>query len=80
MAAAKRYVLPLVSTDGSLAALLPEDFLAKLQLGVGDTLYLTEQSDGGLLISAQMPDQEAQLREARDILEKRRNVLRHLAD
>ena len=80
MAAAKPYVLPLASTDGSLAALLPWVFLAQLQLGVGDKLYLTEQPDGGLLISAQMPDREAQLREARDILDKRRNVLRPLAD
>ena len=49
-------------------------------LGSVTRWYLTEQPDGGLLVSAQMPDREAQLREARDILDKRRNVLRPLAD
>ena len=80
MALAKLRVLPLVSIEDSVAVLLPEDFLAKHQLGIGDTLYLTESLDGTLQMTMQMLSLEAQLREAQDIMDDRRDALRRLAD
>ena len=80
MALAKLRVLPLVSIEDSVAVLLPEDFLAKHQLVIGDTLYLTESLDGTMQMTMQMLSLEAQLREAQDIMDDRRDALRRLAD
>ena len=80
MATAKHYILPLVPTEDSTAVLFPEDLLARLHVEVGDTIYLSERPDGGFSLSARAPDSEAQLQEARDIMEMRSTISRQLAD
>ena len=71
MTTAKHYVLPLVPTEDSVALLFSEDLLSRLHVGVGDTICLRERPDGSLLLSAQAPDSEAQLREAQDTMATR---------
>jgi len=52
--------------------------LAKLGVGKGDTVYAIDQPDGVRLTTAD-PDFAAQLDVARQIMKKRRAVLRELA-
>lgn len=59
--------------------LLPEEALSRLQAKAGDTLYLTEASDGYRLTSSDPSSLEAQMKVARRIMETRRDVLRELA-
>lgn len=57
---------------------LPREMLAALKAGEGDVVYLSETSQG-VVISAQDDQQGRQLDLARDIMARRRGVLRVLA-
>jgi putative addiction module antidote len=70
--------LKLTQIGNSVGVILPKELLAKLGVSKGDTLYAIEQPDGVRLTVAE-PDFAAQLEVARQIMKKRRNVLRELA-
>lgn len=70
--------LKLTKVGNSVGAILPKEVLARLKVGQGDTLYLTEAPDGYRLTPYE-PEFEAQMEAARKIMKKRRNVLRELA-
>jgi putative addiction module antidote len=70
--------LKLRDVGNSLGVTLPKEALARLKVGKGDTLYLTEAPDGYRL-TPYSPEFEAQMETARGIMRKRRNVLRELA-
>lgn len=70
--------LKLTKVGNSVGAILPKEVLARLKVGQGDTLYLTEAPDGYRLTPYE-PEFEAQMEAARKIMNKRRNVLRELA-
>jgi putative addiction module antidote len=70
--------LKLTTIGNSVGAVLPKEALAKLNVGKGDTLFLTESPDGYRL-TPYNPDFEAQMNAARAIMKKRRNALRELA-
>lgn len=57
---------------------LPREMLAALKAGEGDMVYLSETPQG-VVISAQDDQQGRQLDLARDIMARRRGVLRVLA-
>lgn len=57
---------------------LPREMLAALKAGEGDVVYLLE-TPAGVVISAQEGQQNRQLDAAREIMARRRNVLRVLA-
>ena len=57
---------------------LPKDALAKLKVGQGDSLFLTEAPDG-YRVSAYNETFAKQMAEAERIMRKRRNALRELA-
>ncbi len=57
---------------------LPREMLAALKAGEGDVVYLLE-TPAGVVISAQDGQQNRQLDAAREIMARRRNVLRVLA-
>lgn len=57
---------------------LPREILAALKAGEGDVVYLSETPQG-VVISAQDDQQGRQLDLARDIMARRRGVLRVLA-
>jgi putative addiction module antidote len=70
--------LKLRDIGNSLGVTLPKEALARLKVGKGDTLYLTEAPDGYRLTPYD-PEFEAQMDAARRIMKERRNVLRELA-
>ena len=70
--------LKLTAIGNSVGLILPKELLAKLGVGKGDTLFAIE-TDNGVRLSTTDPDFEAQMAVARDIMKKRRAVLRELA-
>ena len=62
----------------SVAVLLPQDTLAALHVTPGDTLYLTEATDG-YRVTPFDPELERRMAIARDIMAEDRNFLRELA-
>jgi putative addiction module antidote len=70
--------LKISRVGNSAALLLPKEALAKLRVEQGDTVYLTEAPDG-YRITTYEPDFESDMKLARRIMRKRRNVLRELA-
>jgi putative addiction module antidote len=72
------YSLKLTQVGNSVGAIFPKELLARLNLEKGDELYVTDSPDG-LRITVHNPEFEAQMKAARDIMKKRRAVLRELA-
>ena len=70
--------LKITKIGNSLGVVLPKEALARLKVGQGDSVFLTEAPDGYRIT---LYDEElgVQLAEARDIMRKRRNALRELA-
>jgi len=72
------FTLKLTQIGNSVGLILPKEVLAMLRVEKGDTLYMTEAPDG-LRITPHSPEFEQQMAAARDIMKKRRAVLRELA-
>jgi putative addiction module antidote len=72
------YSLKLTQVGNSVGAIFPKELLARLNLEKGDELYVTDAPDG-LRITVHNPEFEAQMKAGRDIMKKRRAVLRELA-
>ncbi|HEX3182652.1 MAG TPA: AbrB/MazE/SpoVT family DNA-binding domain-containing protein [Beijerinckiaceae bacterium] len=70
--------LKLTAMGNSIGAVFSKEALARLKVGKGDTLFLTESPDGYRL-TPYNPDFEAQMNAARAIMKKRRSALRELA-
>jgi putative addiction module antidote len=62
----------------SVAVFLPKELLAKLDLREGDAVHAVEAPDG-LRRKRADPDFERQMAAARDVMRRRRAVLRELA-
>lgn len=68
-----------VTTVGSSAGVvLPREVLARLNVGKGDSLFLTDSPDG-YRITPYDPDFERQMTLVRRVMNERRNVLKELA-
>ena len=70
--------LKLTQIGNSVGVILPKEVLARLKLEKGDTVFVTE-SAGGINLTPYSPEFEAQMTEAREIMKRRRQVLRELA-
>ncbi len=70
--------LKLTSIGNSLGFVLPKEALARLRVGKGDTVYITESPDGYRLTPYD-PAFEHQMATARKVMKKRRAALRELA-
>ena len=70
--------LKLTQIGNSVGAVFPRELLNQLQLDKGDSLYVTETPDG-LRITKHNPEFAEQMQAAREIMKKRRAVLRELA-
>ena len=70
--------LKVTQIGNSVGVILPKEMLARLKVQKGDSLYVTEIPDG---IKLRPYDEEfaQQMEVAREIMRKRRNVLRELA-
>lgn len=72
------HTLKFTQIGNSVGAIFSRELLSKLNVGKGDEVYVTEGPDG-LRITPHNPEFAAQMMVARDIMKKRRNVLRELA-
>lgn len=63
----------------SLGVVLPKEALARLNLRIGDSLFLTETPDGSMRVTPYDPEFEAQMKLAREGMSAYRNALRELA-
>ena len=70
--------LKLTQIGNSVGVILPKEVLSRLRLAKGDTVFITEAPDGYRL-TPHDPQFEAQMETAREIMKKRRAVLRELA-
>ena len=70
--------LKLTQIGNSLGVVLPKELLAKLKVGKGDTLFVTDASQG-VTLTPYDPEFERQMALARQIAKERRDVLRVLA-
>jgi putative addiction module antidote len=68
----------LVAIGNSTGIVLPKDVLARLRLGQGDLLSVSE-TPGGIELRPHEPDFEEQMDAARAVMRKRRAALRELA-
>ncbi len=70
--------LKLTQIGNSVGVVLPKEVLTRLSLEKGDTIYLTD-SPNGMRITTTNPEFETQMKLARGIMKKRRDVLAELA-
>jgi putative addiction module antidote len=70
--------LKLRKIGNSVGTLIPQEALTALNVNEGDTLYLTRAPDG-FRITPYDPEFEEQMKVAREIMKRDRNILRALA-
>lgn len=70
--------LKLRAVGNSVGVVFPKEFLTRLDLREGDTLHVVESPDG-LRLKRADPDFERQMDAAREVMRRRRAVLRELA-
>lgn len=70
--------LKITKVGNSAGLILPKEVLARLRVGPGDTVYLTEAPDGYRLVAAD-PGFEAKMQAAEQIMREDRDILRALA-
>ncbi|MDQ6940961.1 MAG: AbrB/MazE/SpoVT family DNA-binding domain-containing protein [Candidatus Eremiobacteraeota bacterium] len=70
--------LRLTRVGNSVGVVFPKDTLARLKLGAGDTVFLTESPDG-FRLTPYDPEFGAQIAVAEKVLKRRRAALRELA-
>jgi putative addiction module antidote len=70
--------LKLRAIGNSVGVVLPKELLTRLRLGEGDTVQVVETPDGFRVIRHD-PEFERQMELAREVMRRRRAVLRELA-
>ncbi len=70
--------IKLIAVGNSVGMTLPKELLAKLGVQKGDTVYAVETEDG-IRLTTNDPEFEAQMTQAREIMRRRKAVLRELA-
>jgi putative addiction module antidote len=70
--------LKITRIGNSAGIVLPKEVLARLRVGLGDALHLTEAPDG-VRLTAHDPDFAATMELAEEIMREDRNILRELA-
>ena len=71
--------LKLTQIGNSVGVILPKEALAKLGVGKGDTLYLTEASGGDMRISSYDEEIARQIGLGEEIMDEYRDTFRALA-
>ena len=71
--------IKLTKIGNSTVAVFPQELLAHLRVGPGDTLYVSEAPDGGVRLTASNPAFEAKMAAAERIMREDRDILRVLA-
>ncbi len=71
--------LKLTQIGNSVGVILTKEALAKLGVGKGDVIYLTDAPGGDLLVSAYSPEVARQIALGEEIMDEYRDTLRALA-
>ncbi len=71
--------LKLRKLGNSLGVVLPKEAIARLNVGEGERVYLTEAPDGGYRLTPFDPTFEEKIAKAREIMRRYRNTLQALA-
>jgi len=71
--------LKVIKIGNSAGALLPKELLTKLNVRVGDPIYVTEAPNGEMRLTANDPDFERQMKIAEDVMRTDRDILRALS-
>ncbi|MGH8273872.1 MAG: AbrB/MazE/SpoVT family DNA-binding domain-containing protein [Gammaproteobacteria bacterium] len=71
--------LKIITVGNSAGVVLPKELLARLHMGKGDTLYVTEVPDG-FKLQPYDPEFERQMGVAEKIMREDRDLLHKLAD
>lgn len=69
----------LIKIGNSTGIVLPKDILARLRVGQGDELHLSEKPNGEFTIGKYDPDFAEAMRLAEEIMHEDRDILRVLA-
>jgi len=69
----------IIAIGNSAGIILPKETLARLKVEKGDTLYITESSQGIRLVPFD-EDFAAQMEAAREVMRENRDVLQRLAE
>lgn len=77
-APSKNIHVKVAQIGNSLGLILPREAVAALNVAKGDTLYLTP-APGGYRLTTNDPEFDRRMTIAKNIMKKRRNVLRELA-
>ena len=70
--------LKLTQIGNSVGVILPKEILARLKLEKGDTVFVTDV-ENGVRLSPYSAEFEVQMAAAREVMKRRRQVLRELA-
>jgi putative addiction module antidote len=70
--------LKIVKIGNSAGVILPKEILARLRVGLGDNLFLTERPEG-FTVTASSPDFEKRMELAEQIMREDRDILHVLA-
>ncbi len=71
--------LKLIKIGNSTGIILPKDVLARMNLGQGDEIYLSENADGRLSLDRYDAEFARQMEMAEQIMREDRDILRVLA-
>ncbi len=71
--------LKLTQIGNSVGVILPKEVLARLKLGKGDTVYLTEAANDGITLTPYDPDVAEQVALGREFMHEFRDTFRQLA-
>jgi antitoxin component of MazEF toxin-antitoxin module len=71
--------LTLIAIGGSTGVIIPEDMLARLNLGLGAVLHAVESADGGYHLTAYDADFAEKMARVEDIAQRYCNTLHVLA-
>lgn len=72
------YVLKLIQIGNSVGVVLPKEVLARLNVEKSDVLFLSD-APNGVRLTVTNPEFEEQMKKARAVMKRRRDVLAELA-
>ena len=71
--------LKLRKVGNSVGLVLPKEALSRMNVGEGDSVFLTESPDGALRVTSQSPDFAKKMKVFESLSRRYRNALRELA-
>lgn len=71
--------LKLTQIGNSVGVILPKEVLARMKLGKGDTVYLTEAVNDGITLTPYDPSLAEQVELGREFMREYRDTFRQLA-